>query len=130
MNADKQEQTNEAIQGHSCFSSLPAYPRSSAFIRGHSCFSFSPESQLSLPLLPIRVPTFSSCLSAFIRVHPWPFLLLLLIRVPTFSPFASHPSSNFLFLLIRVHPRSSVAISASLPVIRGHSCFSFSSDQH
>src|ERR1017187_3398273 len=120
MNADKQEQTNGAIQGHSrsCFSSefqlsLPAYPRSSAFIRGHSCFSFSPESQLSLPLLPIRVPTFSSCLSAFIRVYPRPFLLLLLTRLPTFSPFASHPGSNLLFLLIRVHPRSSAAIPAS-----------------
>src|ERR1017187_4118217 len=61
MNADKQEQTNEAIQGHSCFSSLPAYPRSSAFICGHSRFSFSPESQLSLPAYPRS--------SAFIRGH-------------------------------------------------------------
>src|ERR1035438_1589339 len=79
------------IRGHSCFPSshpwsaspphpssdslLPAYPRSSVFIRGHSCFpsshplSASPPHPSSDSLLP--------CLSAFIRVHPWPFLLLL-----------------------------------------------------
>src|ERR1035438_5551261 len=76
MNADKQEQTNgaNAIPASPLSLLIRVHPRSSAFIRGHSRFSISSESQLPLPV--IRVPTLSPCLSAFIRVHPRPFLLL------------------------------------------------------
>src|ERR1039458_5672985 len=89
MNADKQEQTNEAIQGHSnsCFSSefqlsppllpirvptfsLPAYPRSSAFIRGHSCFSFSSVAIPASPSYPINIGSTSSVIAPSTRSLP------------------------------------------------------------
>src|ERR1035438_1841839 len=54
----------------------------------------------AIPAPPSHPTCSLPCLSAFIRVHPWPFLLLF--------------SSNlFSSVLIRVHPRSSVAIPAS-----------------